>query len=387
MKTLLVVVNGSMFDAVLPLLKELRGLINLYCLFEVNFESTNLLPVHKIELDKIGNAVDASTISELEKYKDFIPLEKSRVLHVTVPRNVVGFIRSINGEYKEIKSIKPDFVYFYNVPDYAYQFIYFSNIPWATAVHDPKQHSSERFKWKTDLLRNLVFRKCQKFFLFSEALIPEFSSSYSIPIEKIHETRLAPYYHFLVNDYSIKKRNNLINALFFGRIESYKGVKFLLKGFKEYLEKGGGKINLTIAGRGYIETDIIDLDTTEGLTIINRFVPEPELVELLGNTDFVVCPYTDATQSGVIMSSYAFSKPVIATSVGGLVEMVENNKTGFIIPPANSEEICNALLKIEQDPGILNIWCNYIKEKYSEGVNSWRGIAIRLIEDLGLNIM
>ena len=43
---------------------------------------------------------------------------------------------------------------------------------------------------------------------------------------------------------------------------------------------------------------------------------------------FMVCPYTDATQSGVIMSAFAFNKPVIATDVGGLPEMVKGYSSG-----------------------------------------------------------
>lgn len=48
-------------------------------------------------------------------------------------------------------------------------------------------------------------------------------------------------------------------------------------------------------------------------------------------TQFMVCPYTDATQSGVIMSSFTFGTPVIATKVGGLPEMLGNGKYGMLV--------------------------------------------------------
>ena len=56
-----------------------------------------------------------------------------------------------------------------------------------------------------------------------------------------------------------------------------------------------------------------------------------ELSALIQESSFVVCPYKDATQSGVVMSAYALKKPVIATRVGGLVEMVEDKKTGLLV--------------------------------------------------------
>lgn len=47
---------------------------------------------------------------------------------------------------------------------------------------------------------------------------------------------------------------------------------------------------------------------------------------MIRNCEFTVVPYIDATQSGVIMSAYAFNKPCVATNVGGLPEMVIDGK-------------------------------------------------------------
>jgi glycosyltransferase involved in cell wall biosynthesis len=60
----------------------------------------------------------------------------------------------------------------------------------------------------------------------------------------------------------------------------------------------------------------------------------------------VILPYSSATQSGVIVDSYKFGKPVIAFSVGGIKEQIINGETGFLIPNLRIDLFEKALYKI-----------------------------------------
>ena len=105
---------------------------------------------------------------------------------------------------------------------------------------------------------------------------------------------------------------------------------------------------------------------------MNRFVESEELHALLDWCDIVVCPYTDATQSGVIMSAFALCKPVLATNVGGLPEMLGNGKYGYIVPAKDSNAICGALRHISRHPEELSTLSTHIREDYfNHGVKSW----------------
>ena len=90
-------------------------------------------------------------------------------------------------------------------------------------------------------------------------------------------------------------------------------------------------LKLVVAGKGEYYFDKSAYDKLDYIQFVNRFIPDIELANLIANSIFVVVPYTEATQSGVIMSAYAFAKPVIATNVGGLPEMVGNDEFGKII--------------------------------------------------------
>ena len=51
----------------------------------------------------------------------------------------------------------------------------------------------------------------------------------------------------------------------------------------------------------------------------------------------------------VTPAAYAAAKPVVATAVGGLPEMVEHGHTGYLVPPANEKKLADAILKIFND--------------------------------------
>jgi glycosyltransferase involved in cell wall biosynthesis len=107
---------------------------------------------------------------------------------------------------------------------------------------------------------------------------------------------------------------------------------------------------------------------------MNRFILDEEQVSLIANCEMVVCPYIDATQSGVIMSAFGLNKPVIASNVGGLGEMFESGRHGLLVEPRNVEQLTQAILNMS-DKNILKDMSAHILEDYSSGKNSWHTIA------------
>ena len=148
-----------------------------------------------------------------------------------------------------------------------------------------------------------------------------------------------------------KKYLNITDAkviLFFGFIRDYKGLDILLNALA--LLKNDFKIKLLIAGEYYSNEDkylkiIENLGIKEDILFFTDFIPTSEVKYYFSASDCVILPYRDATQSGIVQIATNFSKPVIAANVGGLSEVIENGKTGYIVEKENPEALAGAIMK------------------------------------------
>ena len=138
---------------------------------------------------------------------------------------------------------------------------------------------------------------------------------------------------------------------------------------------------LIVAGGGKFHFDVSEYEALDFIGIRNRFIPDDEMVALIKNCAFMVCPYTDATQSGVIMSAFAFNKPVIATDVGGLPEMVKDRHYGLIIKEKDVNALAESIVSLWRDPELTASFSEEIRRDYSTGEKSWRHIAALLFKE------
>jgi alpha-maltose-1-phosphate synthase len=132
-------------------------------------------------------------------------------------------------------------------------------------------------------------------------------------------------------------------VLLFGKIKPYKGVEILLEAARMVRKKLGNKFRVLIAGKGnrsYLDT-MLRIDDLEYIQIQNRYIPDFEIPKLFKNAKFLVLPYIDASQSGVVSLAYTFSKPVIVSNVGSIAEYVEPGITGLIFESGDTEQLSN----------------------------------------------
>lgn len=136
--------------------------------------------------------------------------------------------------------------------------------------------------------------------------------------------------------------------LYFGYIRPYKGLMYLLEAMPHIL-LDHPKTSLLVVGQfwskdkeKYLEK-VDDLGITKNVSFVDHYVPDEELVDYFEVSDVVVLPYIEATQSASVQTAYAFNKPVISTSVGGLGDVVEDGVTGYVIQPKNSMDISDKI--------------------------------------------
>jgi glycosyltransferase involved in cell wall biosynthesis len=161
-------------------------------------------------------------------------------------------------------------------------------------------------------------------------------------------------------------------VLFYGLINKYKGVEVLISAMKKVI-KVLPDLKVIIAGKGKIEYDITTLNNN--FEIINRYITNEEIAELNQIATLVVCPYFSASQSGVIMTSFAFNNPVLATNVGALPEVIEDGKTGILIESPDSDLLAEKIVEFFQNPDKINEFRDNIFNKYSKSEFSWSEIA------------
>ena len=184
-------------------------------------------------------------------------------------------------------------------------------------------------------------------------------------------------YSFFLNYQKGKIEEESETILFFGNIVDYKGLDYLIKSIN-YISKVKPKIKLIIAGSGDFE-NYKSLVNDVNFEIHNRYINDEEVPYFFQRAKLVVLPYIECTQTGIIPIAYAFKKPVIVTDVGSIPEVVEDGKTGIIIPPKNPILLSRAITKILDNENLRKqMGINgYIK---MEKELSWDSVTEKLIK-------
>ena len=135
--------------------------------------------------------------------------------------------------------------------------------------------------------------------------------------------------------------------LFFGYIRKYKGVDVLIDAMKILKDE---KIKLLLVGEFYDDEKkyrgkISQNNLENFISVYSDYIPNTEVANYFCAADVVILPYLDATQSGIAQIAYNFNKPVIATDVGGLKEVVIDNFSGLICKSNDATELAKAIKK------------------------------------------
>ena len=170
--------------------------------------------------------------------------------------------------------------------------------------------------------------------------------------------------------------------LFFGFIRKYKGLDILLDAMKILKTATnpapGTGPKLLVAGEFYEDRKAYDeqierLQIKDQLILKTAFIPDSEVKYYLCAADLVVQPYRHATQSGVTPLAYHFEVPMVVTNVGGLPQLVPNDKVGLVAEPTAAsiaEKILEYFEKGEQHflPNLIEEKKKYSWDKMTKAI-------------------
>lgn len=363
------------FDANISIIKRLRGKYDVYYIFLVNEGMNSIGYLSNLDDINCADGIDLMT-----KFHDFLDLSKTYLIRHPVGANLKKLVIEYK-VYKLISKIHSNVI----LADATLIGTWLSRIAFRkktiAIVHDPFPHSGENPRLRK-LIEKIFIKTSKKIVLFNENQKNKFSEVNHIDKKNIYCSFLSQYEFLNFADKGLKmlpSEPDKLKVLFFGRISPYKGIGYLYDATKQYLE-AHNDLHVVIAGKGNLCIDTSEIGS-EYLTIYNRFIKTEELYSLIDWCDIVVCPYTDATQSGVIMSSYALRKPVIATNVGGLPEMLQNGKLGLLVEPKNSKALCDAFEYVRNHKDCLDAYSERIERAYfNNGDRSWEK-AVNIISE------
>jgi len=191
--------------------------------------------------------------------------------------------------------------------------------------------------------------------------------SFGLPVPKEEARRLL----------GIRHRNVI---LFFGLVRAYKGLHVLLRAMSEADPKLD--LLLLVAGEFYEDRtryeQAIDAAGLRGSVRLDSFyVPSDRVRLYFSAADAVVVPYLRATQSGIAQIAYNFLRPVIASDVEGISEVVVPRITGYLVPAGDAPALAAAIRQFYADGSV---------ERFSEDIrietqkHSWQAVARAIVE-------
>jgi len=233
------------------------------------------------------------------------------------------------------------------------RFIPLKNIPWIYTVHNVLPHENNPSMIP---LHRKIYRRIQGFI---------FHNQYSKNLYEKHYPECTALktiisfgeFGFLNPRLGTDNGSILPNTptlLFFGNIRPYKGLKYLLQAF-QIVKRTMPEARLHIVGQALEDFSpyqkmIDEFRLNDSIYLRLEYVPDDEIPNIFQSASVVVQPYEHIDQSAVLFLALALGKTVVASSVGGIPEVIQDGVNGILVPPCNVEKLAEKLLEILAAP-------------------------------------
>jgi glycosyltransferase involved in cell wall biosynthesis len=296
---------------------------------------TLLLP--KSEAEPIADEISPDVL--------FTPFLKPRL------RQPVHQILLCSTLVRQIRHLNPDVVHLQHGHlwfNFALPFL--RAYPLVVTIHDPRHHLGDRASQRTpQWILDMGFRRAAAVIVHGENLRRQVADLFHVP----HGIHVIPNLEragvgLAGPPPEAAPGQNIV--LFFGRIWPYKGLDYLIRA-QPYITAAVPDATIVIAGEGenfepYREL-MRDPDT---FVVHNELISNEKRSELFTNADVVVLPYVEASQSAVVAVAYAYERPVVASNVGAIGEIVDHEKTGLLVPARDELALAHAVIRILRAP-------------------------------------
>lgn len=180
----------------------------------------------------------------------------------------------------------------------------------------------------------------------------------NVKIKRIDVIAHGNYKPF-ISEILLKEKTDRFTLLFFGQIKKVKGLDVLLNAIKKIKDKGYDGVELIIAGKVWKS----DLDSYVNLVNVLgikdmvrtdfRYIPDEEVASFYSKADLVILPYTEIYQSGVVLLTMSYGKPVLCSDLEAFKEVVIEGETGFLFENKNEFDLADKIINVMERPELL----------------------------------
>jgi len=139
---------------------------------------------------------------------------------------------------------------------------------------------------------------------------------------------------------------------FIGRFDCFKGVEYLLEGFKQVVSRGAD-VMLKLIGNGILEEQL--RNRAVALEIQQRVIFrgwQEDIAEELCGTDIFVLPSLSEGMSNVLLEAMACGLPVVATTVGGNTDLIKDRHNGILVSPGDPIALSEAIMELLENDAL-----------------------------------
>jgi glycosyltransferase involved in cell wall biosynthesis len=137
---------------------------------------------------------------------------------------------------------------------------------------------------------------------------------------------------------------------FVGWLLPIKGPDYLLKAM-DYVWQGHPEASLVLVGKGDMDVDLRAEALKKNANGKVKFLGwREDIDEIMPLFDMLVLPSLNEGMGRVLVEAMAAGKPVVASRVGGIPDLVQHGETGYLVPPADEKALADSIKKLLDDP-------------------------------------
>lgn len=239
-------------------------------------------------------------------------------------------------------------------------------------IHEVIPHEGDQQVKGVDFMNKVICKTADTIVLRNQKYVDDMIQQYKVEPERVKYLELWRRYP----DFTSPVHSG--HVLFFGRINPYKGADNLLE-----IVRLCPEITFNVIGRvdSQMETVVEELRKEKNVHLNNGYVSDDDMREAFVGCDWAIVPYNSASQSGIIIDAYKYSRPVIAFNVGAIAEQVDDGKSGYLVNAGDNNAFAEKLKQVMTMPtGEYDNMCfcayQYGSKKYaaSGAVERFRGL-------------